>query len=176
MIDNDSQTKVEEKAALSEYDKKVLEIKNSLDPAELVTNGFLSLVLDVRPGILAGKFKSLSGEQVRVINKEVAKFANPKYETYDNPVTGKRERMIVVDPPTKQEIDDYATYLMLAQALLEVNGESLGDDPRERYQKLHKLDSTLVTALYRKLLQFLTAVRLLFPDEDQEKQLEALKN
>ena len=163
--------KEEPKKELTESDKKVLEIREQLNIGDLISKGYLTIELEVKPDILKGKFRSLSGEQVKAINKDVARFASPKYT-----INKSGERKLTDDAPTQQEILDYIKYRNLSESLLEVNEVSLGRSQAERDKKLDKLDSSIVTALYYKMRQFFAAVSLLFPDEDQEKQLDSLKN
>ena len=170
-LELETQEQTEETKEITPIDKKILEIKEQLDPVELIDNGYVTATLTVKSNLLIAKFKSLTGEQVRAINHESSKFAAPKYDS-DKDGT----RKVIQDPPSRQELLDFVMYETLSHTLLEVNGKSIGKTKAERLKKIPSMDATVVTALYKKAHQFFSAVALLFNDDDEDKQVDTLKN
>ena len=162
---------MEETPAKEKVDPKILEIKNQLDPVELIKEGYVTVTLEVKPNILLAKYRSLTGEQVKSINQESSRFAAPKYEDIRD-----GGRRIKEDAPSRQELLDFVMYTTLSHSLLEVNGDSLGKTRLERTKSIQKMDAVVVGAIYKKMHQFFSAVGLLFEDEDDTKQVDTLKN
>lgn len=154
---------------LSTFDIEIVRLSDQLDPAELVTHGYITAELDIVPGVLSVSVKTLKKADWVDVHKDVDEFRRGGRR---DPSDENSEWIT----PFPSAVTSFMNTRYLAQGVLGVNGEAWTANWAGRFARLEELDDSVYSAILREYDKLLMATRLLFPDNATKEILAKLRS
>lgn len=173
VIADESSKKLREKepAKLTANDKYILDLMEKIPLDDLFKKGYVEITQELTDRISAPvTLRSMNYKQIEVIANDVSRFQQQKdIEKFGDNI--ERE----VWRPSVEETRLFQMKRTLCEMVNTIAGNTVGRTLPERMSFFDSQDNFIVNALYRRAQQFLTALSLLFPSENQKEFVATLK-